>query len=327
MPTWKDLDYLGFSRYSLSSRGKLKNRYGKIMDGEDCSGYIRYSLKNDDGETIRYLGHVLVALVFIGPNEDEYVVNHINHDKKDNRVKNLKYVTQSQNLKHFHKEIGCERSGKKVIQYDIEGNKIKTWKTMSRAARKLGLHVGNIARACDGRYKQCGGYKWEYGDEEIEIEDEEWKSLVINEKKIKVSTYGRVRMVNKTITYGRANANGYMQVKVNRKYFMVHRLVYMTFEGEIPDGYSIDHIDRKRDNNEISNLRLATQKEQSANRRKVTTRKGRPINQLDDDGEIIKTFQSAREAERELGINNANICAVCKGKLNMAGGYGWEYAE
>ena len=33
----------------------------------------------------------------------EYVVNHINNNKKDNRLKNLEYVTQSDNIRKFSK--------------------------------------------------------------------------------------------------------------------------------------------------------------------------------------------------------------------------------
>ena len=46
-----------------------------------------------------------------------------------------------------------------------------------------------------------------------------------------------------------------------RKYFRVHRLVYEAFNGEIPEGYEIDHINGFRDDNRLENLRMLTKLE------------------------------------------------------------------
>jgi len=57
---------------------------------------------------------------------------------------------------------------------------------------------------------------------------------------------------------------GYYQVRLFNKEFKkgklhyLHRLVYETFVGEIPEGYEIDHIDADTSNNHISNLQLIT---------------------------------------------------------------------
>lgn len=45
----------------------------------------------------------------------------------------------------------------------------------------------------------------------------------------------------------------------------VHRLVYEAFNGEIPDGLEIDHIDRNKHNNNPDNLRLVTRSENMTN--------------------------------------------------------------
>lgn len=37
-----------------------------------------------------------------------------------------------------------------------------------------------------------------------------------------------------------------------------HRVVWYIHNGDIPDGYEIDHLDRNKLNNEITNLRLVT---------------------------------------------------------------------
>ena len=50
-----------------------------------------------------------------------------------------------------------------------------------------------------------------------------------------------------------------------------------------------------------------------------------PILQLTKDGEFVKEWPSAREAERQLGIAQSHICACLKGRLKFAGGFIWRY--
>lgn len=45
------------------------------------------------------------------------------------------------------------------------------------------------------------------------------------------------------------------------------------------------------------------------------------------DGELIKTYPSIAEAERQTGIDNRSISACCKGKYKTAGGYVWRYVK
>lgn len=46
-----------------------------------------------------------------------------------------------------------------------------------------------------------------------------------------------------------------------RKYETIHRLVYESIKGDIPEGYHVDHIDTNKLNNNIENLQLLTIKE------------------------------------------------------------------
>lgn len=53
----------------------------------------------------------------------------------------------------------------------------------------------------------------------------------------------------------------------------LHRQVWIYHNGDIPQGYVIDHIDRDKNNNQIGNLRLATQSENNKNVSDETTKK------------------------------------------------------
>lgn len=62
---------------------------------------------------------------------------------------------------------------------------------------------------------------------------------------------------------GSSDAYGYQCVKINKKAYKVHRLIWMYFYGEMPN--IIDHIDGNKQNNKIENLRNVTQFENCQN--------------------------------------------------------------
>ena len=64
---------------------------------------------------------------------------------------------------------------------------------------------------------------------------------------------------------GSINSQGYFLVTVNSESFSVHRLIWMFVYGEDPGEFEIDHINRIRDDNRISNLRLVTHSENLQN--------------------------------------------------------------
>lgn len=67
---------------------------------------------------------------------------------------------------------------------------------------------------------------------------------------------------------GYIGANGYIQVSSNE---LLHRVIWKAFNGEIPEGYEIDHIIpiKNGGTNELSNLRLVTHKENCNNPKSV----------------------------------------------------------
>ena len=61
------------------------------------------------------------------------------------------------------------------------------------------------------------------------------------------------------------NCKGYLYVSTKIGLKEVHRVIYETFVGPIPDGYEIDHTDTHKDNNSLGNLKLVTHKENMNN--------------------------------------------------------------
>ena len=58
----------------------------------------------------------------------------------------------------------------------------------------------------------------------------------------------------------------YAQIRINGKYYLKHRLVYMYHYGHLPEApLVIDHINRNRFDNSIENLRAVTKSENQRN--------------------------------------------------------------
>lgn len=59
--------------------------------------------------------------------------------------------------------------------------------------------------------------------------------------------------------------NGYLRVKLRKdnkmKMYFVHRLVVITYIGEIPEGMVVNHIDQVKLNNNVNNLEICTPSE------------------------------------------------------------------
>lgn len=66
-------------------------------------------------------------------------------------------------------------------------------------------------------------------------------------------------------TTGWKHSNGYMQTCINYKKYFLHRLAWFYVYGIWPK--EIDHIDRDKKNNRISNLRILTHRENCNNRK------------------------------------------------------------
>lgn len=66
------------------------------------------------------------------------------------------------------------------------------------------------------------------------------------------------------------DVHGYLTCSVKDGKQLVHRIVFETFNSDIPDGYEIDHINYIRDDNRLSNLQLLTHIENLRRRRNIT---------------------------------------------------------
>lgn len=70
---------------------------------------------------------------------------------------------------------------------------------------------------------------------------------------------------------GHVNSSGRKIIRLNKKMFLLHRLIWESAYGKIPDDLCIDHIDGNPLNNKLANLRLVTHKQNMENVSKART--------------------------------------------------------
>ena len=104
-PPYQDLkdfedDYMICVNYPYEIRKKKNNKVVSVY--KENSGYYRLNLKGK-----KYLLHVLIARQFIPNPNNLSCVDHINHNRRDNRIENLRWCTFKDNCrnKSSYKEI------------------------------------------------------------------------------------------------------------------------------------------------------------------------------------------------------------------------------
>lgn len=86
------------TRYEVSDDGKIYNtQTGRELKGTYATNEYHTVQLMIDGKSRSFLVHRLVAQAFLENPENYPVVDHINRDKHDNRVENLRWTTQSKN--------------------------------------------------------------------------------------------------------------------------------------------------------------------------------------------------------------------------------------
>lgn len=86
------------------------------------------------------------------------------------------------------------------------------------------------------------------------------------------------------------------------------------------------HTEETRKNMSLAHIGFKPSKEHVEKRRKSMMGKNSvKVDQLDLEGNYIRTFSSIIEAEKYLNISNIGAC--CRGKRFSAGGYKWRYKD
>ena len=183
-----------------------------------------------------------------------------------------------------------------------------------------------------------------------DLPGEQWKPIKNFEGLYEVSNMGRFRSVYKyknTITRSGSPAiipvrpkllninktqSGYYHVvlyKESKRYeYSAHRLVALQFCEGYKRGYAVNHKDEDKLNNKADNLEWCTE---LYNRRygtaiqRTAESNWRKVAQYDLAGNLIATYDSAKEAAKVTGYNYVSLCDWCRGAHTPKNNYRWTY--
>ena len=114
MEKWKQIK--GFEDYEVSTLGRvvsLKRKDRVVLSTHRTrDGYVRVQLRSNGKRSDKYI-HKLVAEAFLNhiPCGMEEVVDHIDHDKENNSVENLRLISNEENSSKKSKESSSSYMG------------------------------------------------------------------------------------------------------------------------------------------------------------------------------------------------------------------------
>ena len=274
------------------------------------------------------------------PHINKYI-DHIDENKLNNHMNNLRWVTISKNTQYYHDNHKKDFINP-VLQYDLDGNLIKEWNNVREILENTEYVVPHIYNAITDKCISAYGYIWKYKYDKIIKEtiiehDEVFKNCGIIEgydmSNYEVSNYGKIKSLYTGKFLELIIKHGYhrMTFKIkNRKpkVFSVHRLVaYLFVDGWTNEKKYVNHIDKNKLNNYYKNLEWCTHRK---NTKHALDKKVQQINI--ENGNIINTFNSITDAYLSLGFEKkegmcVGIAKCCKRIQSSAYGYKWKYLD
>ena len=111
-----------YPNYRISTHGRVLSLTGRepriLKPSTNSSGYLQVDLCSG-GKRKHMLIHRLVAMAFLNNQEDLPLVDHLNENKTDNRLENLRWASSATNNRNMSKIV------KGSISYKHDGRNLK----------------------------------------------------------------------------------------------------------------------------------------------------------------------------------------------------------
>lgn len=135
-----------------------------LKPGLASNGYYTVALCKNGIRHTKTL-HRLIAKAFI-PNADSLEeIDHINTNRQDNRICNLRWTNRIGNCRNEttkqHLKMAQDHKKKPINQYDLEGKLVNTFSSIHEVEKK-GYDRHNITNCCNGKRLTAYGYKWSF---------------------------------------------------------------------------------------------------------------------------------------------------------------------
>lgn len=252
-----DIPIEGFESYKITKCGQIwSDKSKKFLKTHINNGYYTFNSRAI---------HRILAIIFI-PNPNNYpIVDHINENKLDNRICNLQWITQKDNIN----KCPINTSHPRKVQQLKDDKIIKTFDTITLASEYMNLSRSAISKACLGINKSAGGFQWKYSDE-IYLHDHidlKYAKKIYDYDNYYIFDNGQIyNKKRKNFLKHIENLKGYCYVTLcknsKKKNYYVHVIVAEHFIEKKKDcTFQVNHINKIRNDNRLSNLEIVTRSE------------------------------------------------------------------
>lgn len=142
----------------------VNKKTNHLLKGSLRNNYIRITLPDGKHKS----AHIIIWEAFNGPIPEGMVIDHIDGNRSNNKLSNLRLVTQSENMKNA--QINGHKGQVKISQYDSNGNFIAKYDSIREASIAINGNEYAIKQAAD-RFGKSAGYFWIRDDQNITIEE------------------------------------------------------------------------------------------------------------------------------------------------------------
>ena len=281
-------DIIEFKGYECSTEGRIRNKTTcKLLNPSVCCS--GYAVSNIRGKNLKF--HRIITQTFLPNFENKPTVEHKDDNKLNNRLYNLKWATF-----------------KEQQQYVKDKNSRKS---------QFGVKIGtaNLDK----------------------LDNESWK-IIKNYPEYEISNMGRIKYPIRKgskpykirVTYGGGKIYKTFTLRNNDgiKSIAIHRLVAQAFISNPNDYIIVNHKDGDKKNNRYINLKWCTRSENTKHAYDNDLISGkRKIYQLNVNNNIIKEWDTIKDAYETLKLSRTSINSVLSKKNKTAGGYYWCYKE
>ena len=144
---------ISLPRIVFNGRGCYERPEREMKQGTRAGKY-KFVILRKDGRDEHFAVHRLVAEAFLENPDNLPEVNHKDENPSNNRADNLEWCTRQYNMEYS--------KAKAVAQYDMNGEKIAEYKSITYASQLTGILRTAINNAVAGQTSTAGGYRWKY---------------------------------------------------------------------------------------------------------------------------------------------------------------------
>jgi hypothetical protein len=308
-------DITGFDNYEVDPFNCIiRNKTTGYELKQQLMEYPMITLKNNDGKKKTLSCHRLFLHLLSGEGD---IVNHKDGNKLNWNINNLELITSKENRLH------CINTLKKTNPLNHKGSK-EVYVVNIHTKEEIVLPSTNeVARFLANKYNiKINGlsiivYRIIFGIRQNKIyrdytfyrkkDETELSEFVIYQDDYMVSKEGQIysKKVNRLLKPHVA-ATGHYRVKIHRKNIPVHRIVAEVFIPNPDNLPVVDHIDRDKLNNDVSNLRWVTHQDNNINAERkiykgIESNFAKPVIGYDDEG-IKYVFETISDV-KSIGLN------------------------